>query len=76
MIKEIKVKHKDSKYMWSDRAYTNWCKEQARILRKEGVKVDTIGITRLIHKRILIPNNIDLSKLIIKKKFKIKKNVK
>jgi len=62
-----------AKYMWSDVTYTKWCKEQAQRIKKKGIKVDTTAVTRMIYDSILIPNNIDLSKLIVTKKFKLKR---
>lgn len=64
-----------SKYMWSDRDFDEWCKNEAKRLRDCGIKISTSGVTRMLHDRVIVPNDIHITD-IITPKIKIKKRVR
>lgn len=58
---------RQAKYIWCDIEFDRWCKEQAAKLKENGIEIGTRGITRVIHKKIIIPNQITLSELVTPK---------
>jgi len=63
---------KKNKYMWSSFEFDNWCKQQTIELKKIGLSSSTAGVTRLLFNTVIIPNNIDISK-VIKKELPLRK---
>jgi len=54
-----------SKYVWSDEAYTEWLEEQAEKLKQRGFRnARPVTVTRLLHTQVILPNNIQLDKII------------
>lgn len=57
-------RNRKSKYTWTDTDFDLWCKEQAKQLRMAGFNISTAGVTRIVHHRVLIPNQINLRDII------------
>lgn len=60
------------RYQWSDEEFVKWCKMQSARLNEKGFKTSTAGITMMLHKNLIVPNNINIDDL-IRPKLKIKK---
>ena len=60
-----------SKYLWVDEDFFKWTNEQRRKMRERGITVSTSSMTNLLHNKVIVPNNIDMEKvlqpLIVKK---------
>ena len=70
------VMGRTAKYSWVDKRHDDWLKKQAEKLRNAGLAMDTIGVSTLLHDKVLIPNQVDLVDIFnikIKKKVMIKK---
>lgn len=63
---------KKNKYTWTSKEFDEWSKQEAEALREIGMKVSTAGVTRLLMKVVIIPNNITLRNM-IKDKIRVKK---
>lgn len=61
-----------NKYTWTAKEFDDWCKGQVQELGNVGVKSNTAGVTRLLINRVLIPNQINLSNLIVPTNAKVK----
>ena len=59
------IKPHKRKYTWCDGGFDEWCKKEAEKLRDVGIQIDTAGVTRMLHQRVLTPNNVTLTEIIV-----------
>ena len=63
---------KKAKYVWSDKGFDDWIKEQVRRAEQNGIRTSSSGVTRLLMNAVIEPNNIKLFDKPKKIKIKIK----
>lgn len=64
---------REGKFTWADRDFDRWCKKQGEQLRDVlGSEIGTRAITKTLHDKVLIPNDIQLTDM-IKPQIKINK---
>lgn len=56
--------NRGSKYAWIDKDVDDWFKNQARKIRESGLRADTVGVSRMLLQRVIIPNQVELTQLI------------
>jgi len=60
------------KYLWIPTTYELWCKNQCEKIREIGINITPAGITQLLLDRVIVPSNIDISKIISLDTIKVK----
>ena len=63
---------KKNKYTWTANEFDEWCKKQVADLKGLGFNTSTSNVTRMLVTRVIIPNEIKMTKL-IQPKIKINK---
>jgi len=50
----------EAKYLWTDKSFDAWVKEQKKLAEKVGINTSTSKVTKVLMKRVILPNNITL----------------
>ena len=46
--------------MWASKEFDEWVKKQVEAFKKQGIRTSTAGVTKILVKRVIHPNNISL----------------